>query len=230
MADKGLGRKFSPDDRDHQFLMTRKLAMPGLLLPSRKTWGIAPTALDQGNTGSCVGHGWANFLRCEPIKTNSGIDQLRWAIYDAAIQLDEWTDNDNDTARQLGTSVRAGAQAVTNFGRLKSYLWAFSLQPALEWVLTMGPIVLGTNWYRSMFTPDAKGVVEIKPFSPIDGGHCYLWRGANMNTGMATMTNSWGDSWGNSGDFLISFRDLERLIHEDGECATAIEQKLTKAG
>jgi hypothetical protein len=143
-----------------------------------------------------------------------------------ATQLDEWEDNNNDTDRQLGTSVRAGAEAVLKLGRLKSYLWAFDLQPAVEWVLTQGPIVLGTWWYDSMFRPDKEGIVKITPSSQVAGGHAYLWRGADTRRALALCSNSWGDEWGKSGDFYLSFKDMERLVHEDGECCTATEIKI----
>lgn len=226
MSKQQLGRRYSPDTRDLQFMVARRLGPAGTPLPSQKTWGIKPTALDQGETGSCVGHAWANFLRATPIQTNAGIDQLRWDIYDQATQLDEWDDNDNDVDRQFGTSIRAGAEAVTNMGRLKSYLWAFDLQSALEWVLTMGPIVLGTNWYSSFFRPDDEAIIKITPTARIEGGHAYLWRGANTRRALALCSNSWGDEWGKSGEFYLSFRDMERLIHEDGEGCTAVESRI----
>ena len=229
MAKTGaFGRRVSKDERDKQYLM-RRLLQPAteVVLPTRKTWAIAAKNLDQGDFGTCVGNGWANFLRCAPIQTTAD-ESMALKIYDAAITLDEWTDNDNDTDRQMGTSVRAGAEAVTNMGRLKSYLWAFELQPAVEWVLTMGPVVLGTNFYTSMFRPDAQGIVQIKPRDRIEGGHCYLWRGVDTKKALAHCVNSWGDSWNPvmSGDFLIPLRDVERLIHEDGEVSTAVQKKL----
>lgn len=225
----GFGRRVSKDERDKQYLMSRLLPPAAkVVLPTRKTWSIKAANLDQGQTGTCVGNGWANFLRCAPIQT-SATEATALQIYDAAILLDEWTDNDNDVARQEGTSVRAGAQAVTNMGRLKSYVWAFELQPAVEWVLTMGPVVLGTDWYSSFDRPDAQGIVQIKPGARIEGGHCYLWRGVDTKNALAHCSNSWGDSWGVSGNFHIPLRDLEKLIHDDGEACSAVEQKLKAA-
>lgn len=226
---RGFGRRVSKDERDKQYLM-RRLLPPAteVVLPTRKTWAIAAKNLDQTDYGVCVGCGWTNFLRCAPIQTTTHGMETVFQIYDYAIALDEWTDNDNDTDRQMGTSVRAGAEAVTKMGRLKSYLWAFELQPAVEWVLTMGPCVLGTNWYTSMFRPDAQGIVQIKPRDRVEGGHCFLWRGVDTRKALAHCVNSWGDGWNPvmSGDFLIPLRDVERLIREDGEVATAVEKRL----
>lgn len=226
MAKHGLGRRHSPDDRDRAYLMARRLAPAGTPLPTRKTWGIAATALDQGSTGTCVGQSCLNFLRADPIRTMAKSAPTAYELYEAATKIDQWPENDNDIRMEWGTSVRAGMQVLMSLGRLKSYLWAFDLQTALEFVLTHGPCVIGVNWYSSFYTPNAEGIISIKPNARIDGGHAILWRGADTKRGLARLSNSWGDDWGLSGDCLISFRDLERLIHEDGECATAIEQKV----
>ena len=227
-----FGRRFAADPRDRNFLMRRMLADPrALTLPTRKTWGIAKTALNQGKTGTCVGHAWRNFLRCAPIRTVTPKPSA-FDIYRSAVLKDPWPSNDSeaklpdgDSRLDDGTTVRAGAEAVTGFGLLKSYVWAFSLQPAVEWVLNEGPVVLGTNWYSS-FNPDAQGVVRITQRATVVGGHAYLWRGVDTRKALALCSNSWGDNWGQSGDFYMPFRDLERLIHEDGEACSAVQQKL----
>ena len=220
-----FGRRPSLDGRDKGFLMKRLLAPAGTVLPTSKTWRIAAQNLDQGKNGTCVGNAWTNFLRCAPIQSTAD-ESMALQIYDRAIQLDEWTDNDNDTARQMGTSVRAGAMAVAGMKRLASYLWAFDLQPAVEWVLTKGPVVLGTTWYSSMMKPDSAGIVQIKPRARAVGGHAYLWRGVDTKKALAYCCNSWGNDWGLSGNFAIPFRDLETLIHDDGEACTAVQRSL----
>ena len=230
-----LGRIVSIDEKDKKFLMARRLAAPGTAMPTSKTWAMNGKSLNQMSTGTCVGHAWKNFLRCAPIQTEKE-GPSQWDIYRKATGLDEWSDNDDeatlpdgDTGLDWGTSVRAGAQAVTAYGRLQSYLWAFELQPALEWVLTKGPIVLGVNWYSSFNKPDAEGIVKITPAARIEGGHAFLWRGANTKRALAACENSWGDGWARGGAFFIPLSALERLIHEQGECCTAIEQKLKAA-
>lgn len=229
----GFGRRFAPDLRDRNFLMRRMLPdVRKLALPTRKTWGINRNALNQGNTGTCVGHAWRNFLRCAPIRTAETEAPSAYDIYRSAVLTDPWKDNDNeaklpdgDSGLDSGTTVRAGAEAVQQFGLLKSYVWAFSLQSGVEWVLSEGPVVLGTNWYSS-FRPDAEGIVRITASASVDGGHAYLWRGVDTRRALALCSNSWGDKWGKSGDFYLPFRDLERLIHEDGEVCSAVQQKL----
>ena len=229
----GFGRRFAPDDRDRNFLMRRMLPdARRLALPTRKTWRINSSALHQRDTGTCVGHAWRNFLRCAPLRTEKD-GPSAFDIYRSAILKDPWSSNDQgktlpdyDVGLEFGTTVRAGAEALTEFGRLKSYVWAFSLQPAVEWVLTEGPVVLGTNWYSSFQRPDAEGIVRILPNARTTGGHAYLLRGVDTRRALALCSNSWGDPWGKSGEFLLPFRDLERLIHEDGEACSAVEKRL----
>lgn len=229
----GFGRRFAPDGRDRNYLMRRMLAdARALALPARKTWSIHGKALDQGNTGTCVGHAWRNFLRCAPIRTERG-GPSPFDIYRSAVLKDTWRANndearlpDRDPGLDFGTSVRAGAKAVTGFGRLKSYVWSFALQPVIEWVLTEGPVVLGTNWYSSFARPDRAGIVRIAPNAKVVGGHAYLLRGVDTRRALARCANSWGDGWGLSGEFLLPFRDLERLIQEDGEACSAVEKRL----
>lgn len=223
-----LGRRTHTDARDHKHLLHHHLT--AVKLPTSKTWVINSLHLDQGNTSSCVGHGWRNFLRCAPVRT-SAVKPSAFDIYRGAILLDPWKSNDAEAKlpdfspkMQSGTTVRAGAKAVTSLGLLDTYVWAFSLQPTIEWLLTKGPVVVGVNWYDSMFTPDAKGLVTISPNAANAGGHCFLLRGANQTTAMVTCTNSWGNGWGKKGDFLLSFKDLERLISENGEVCTAIQK------
>jgi len=122
---RGFGRIAPPNrDKDEMYLMRRALAAAGTALPTRKTWPINRLSLDQGQTGTCVGHAWRNFLRCAPLRTEKS-----------------------------------------------------------------GP-------------------------SPFD-----IYRSA--------VTNSWGDEWGKSGEFYLPFRDLERLIADNGEACTAVEKSLS---
>jgi len=202
-----------------------------LKLPTRKTWSINSGSLDQGNTGTCVGHGWRNFLRCAPLKTEK-TGPSAFDIYRAAVRVDSWSENDDeanlpdwDPGMDSGTSVRAGAKAVASFGRLAGYVWSFQLSDTVRWLKSRGPVVVGVNWYSS-FDPDAQGVVQIRPRASVLGGHAFLIRGADSKKALVRACNSWGEGWGRSGEFYIPFGDLERLIHEGGEVCAATEQRL----
>src|SRR5688572_11619582 len=85
-----LGRLASKDrDRDEEFLMRRRLGAAGKPLPTRKTWALRSAALNQGDTGTCVGHAWRNFLRCAPVMMEK-TGPSAYDIYRTAVPLDDW--------------------------------------------------------------------------------------------------------------------------------------------
>jgi hypothetical protein len=146
----------------------------------------------------------------------------QYDLYREMIAIDEWTDNDNDTQLQMGTSVRAGAKVFQNRGFLTTYGWEFSADPAIDHLCMFGPLVIGINFYGGMFTPDKEGF--IRPTGSIEGGHCMCLLGWSEKRGAIYGTNSWGSGWGVlKGRFWMAGEDFERLLSEDGECCSAME-------
>lgn len=227
----GLGRRISVDSRDHQFLM-RAVAPAVTPLPPRMIYRRGPL-LDQGKTGTCVGHAWRDWLTGAPVAIRTGPSPF--AIYDAATQVDEWTDNDHDTDRQMGTSVRAGAQVLSSLGHISTYLWAFNAEDVRQWMLGgRGGVVLGIQWLESFFTPDSEGIIRITT-NQVAGGHALFAFGFDDHEGMIYLQNSWGKDYGGwlvnkrpsyAGCVRLPLEDFDRLLREDGECATAIQQRV----
>lgn len=206
----GLGRRISKDHRDHKFLL--RALLPDAPRKPRKTWRLAWKG-NQGTTSMCVGYGWHGLLRAQPLlqRTPSPIE-----IYQGAQRNDEWPGEDYE-----GSSVRGGAKALQASGQIQSYGWAFDVGTVINWLATNGPVVLGTYWYKSMFTPDAIGMVALKGIR--SGGHCYLAIGYDDKLEVVVCQNSWGKTWGKKGRFYLRYADLDRLIKEDGEACTATE-------
>jgi len=218
--DFGLGRLAAPDANDHGFLMAAVL--PAAPPPSvdYKYWSQNGWWGDQNGYPQCVGYGWAHYLEDGPI-THSGPAPVvaPQYIYDEAQKVDEWAGTPHD-----GTSVRAGAKVLQAEGRISEYRWAFDIDTVVNALLTTGPVVVGTNWYRDMFYPDAKtGLIKVS--GALAGGHCYVLNGANRKTKLIRGKNSWSRDWGKRGNFYITFDDMDRLIKEDGEACLAVEVK-----
>jgi len=219
-----LGRIAAPDERDNEYLMTDVLPKR---LPIRKTrsWYANGAWYNQGNSSSCVGHGWAHYIEDGPI-THKGKVIDPFEVYTEAQKVDEWEGENYE-----GTSVRAGAKVLQANGSIKEYKWAFDLQTALEYVLEFGPVVLGIWWYTGMFEPDSKNVIKISGIK--EGGHAVLWNGANKKRRKARIKNSWGNgkilpkknNWGKDGHAEIDFDELDALIKDEGEACIAIENK-----
>jgi hypothetical protein len=236
---KGFGRIHKPDSRDLLYPMRALMATPEQpkvqRIVNQITYRRGPI-LDQGQTGTCVGHGWRAFMNGAPIMTSQGPTAME--IYDRATQLDDIPDNDHDTDRQMGSTVRGGAQVLMGIKDLATYVWASNVDDMLDWMLSgHGGVVMGTNWYRDMMDPDQNGVLHVR--GPVEGGHCWYVFGANETTETFTMQNSWGTEWGGwtqsgrhvfAGCARVSFTDMARLLREDGEACTATEQRLKKGG
>lgn len=224
----GLGRLIAPDERDRSFAMAPLIAVAPVAAPQVRNWRIPGRSIDQGSTATCVGHAWRNFLRCAPLQGERGPSP--WDIYREAVKLDPWPDNDaeahlpdGDRHFISGTSVRAGAKALQAAKHISNYLWAWDIDTMIQWLLTTGPVVVGTNWYDSMEEPDSRGIAKVTKEARVIGGHAYLARGANVHTELILFENSWGEEWGSRGTFYLRFSDVERLLKEEGEACTAVQ-------
>jgi hypothetical protein len=132
--------------------------------------------------------------------------------YRVAQANDQWPGENYD-----GSSTLGGAKAGLLFGAFKEYRWCFSLEDYILTLGYLGPILVGTNWYRSMFSPDTTGRVTVS--GRVSGGHEWMLRGVDPDREMFVARNSWGRGWGRDGDFRISFSDFDRLRKEDGDGA-----------
>lgn len=190
--------------------------------------------LDQRAEGACVGFAWAHELQAEPEVVPMTEAQAR-AIYKRAQQLDVWPGEQYE-----GTSVLGGVKAVrelkNNAGEpyIKEYRWAFGLADLARAVGYQGPVVIGVNWYTGMFNTDANGFIRVT--GSVAGGHSLLVVGVvvkrlainrfgpitsldevDLDNSYIVLHNSWGRDWGFGGRAKISFRDMQRLLAEQGD-------------
>jgi hypothetical protein len=216
-----LGRLHAPDPQDCDHMLRAIMGEAPPALPPYKYWAFFDQPLDQGREGSCVGHGWKHFLMAEPIRVSRpNVDPTAITIYHEAQKVDEFPGEDYE-----GTSVRAGAKYLQSRGIIGEYRWAFDLRTLAEFVLLTGPVVVGMNWYSSMDSPDAQGVVRITNGARIRGGHCWLILGRNEKKAMSECLNSWGIRFAKKGRFYVPDEYMERLIKENGEACSTVELK-----
>ncbi|MBC7088662.1 MAG: hypothetical protein H5T96_09405 [Tissierellales bacterium] len=220
MKNLGLGRKHSVDERDKAF------PMKSLLLSSSdrkfKYWCPNMWTGNQGQTSQCVAYSWCHWLAAGP-KTQPAARALRNGapadpanIYHMAQQVDEWPGDNYD-----GTSVRAGAKVLKSHGYIDSYYWAWNVEEVINALLTLGPVVVGTNWTERMFYPSDEGIIKLT--GRVAGGHAYLLDGISLTKGLIRIKNSWGREWGNKGFAYISIEDMNTLIQANGEACIATE-------
>ncbi len=212
--DRQFGRRYAPDPRDARFPM--RAALPARVAIVSKFYQIGPI-LDQGNTPQCVGYSGKQFLQSDPVQTMDGPSAEQ--LYHEAQQNDEWPGEDYD-----GTSVRGLAKALTNEGRLLSYVWGASAADVRDFLITQGTVIMGTDWLARMMTPDKTGLLKVS--GSVVGGHAYLLTGFDASRNCFQMTNSWGEGWGLKGQAYIRFADLDKLIAAQGEACAALEQAI----
>lgn len=125
--------------------------------------------------------------------------------------------------RYEGTAVLAGMKILQQLGYIKEYRWAFGLDDLVMAVGYKGPVVLGLNWYESMFEPHACGYLHVS--GDVAGGHVILCKAVNVPERYFVLHNSWGSEWGRGGDARISWEEMDRLLHEDGEAVVPVGRR-----
>jgi hypothetical protein len=214
VKDRRLARLRQFDERSRQYPIRTRVS-------GKKTrnylWRCTPH-LNQGEEGACVGFSVTHELSsrpCEISRLNAkfAVEQIYWE----AQRLDDWNGGSYPGAKPKydGTSVLCGIKAAQKLGYILEYRWAFSLQDLVMAVGHVGPAVLGLNWYEEMFDPKSCGHLHIG--GEAAGGHAILCKGVNVDQRYFILHNSWGPRWGSSGDARISWDEMDRLLHEDGE-------------
>lgn len=229
-ADPRLDRLVEFDEASRKYGL-RQLPWVAQLPLQDRLWAD-PIRLDQGPDGACVGFGWAAELAADPVPITGVTNKFaKEKLYWGAQRRDEYPGGSYPGASPVseGSSVLAGAKEVRARGFILGYHWCFSIQDVYQ-ALQVGPVVVGTNWYNSMFDPEPHGWLKIDPASGVAGGHCYLLRGITVRPSGVSLrvTNSWGTSWGQNGEAYALGTDFAKLLADDGEACVPIGRKVAK--
>jgi hypothetical protein len=191
-----------------------------------KLWADAEVVLDQGQTPHCGGFGGCQFGNTDPVDDKYGNPDGEKLYYEAKVI-------DGEPNQENGTSVRSVVQALVNRGRVGTYAFSTNIETLKKFVLTNGPIMVGSDWLDGMFTPDANGYVV--PTGNVAGGHFYLLRGFLpaipspqgvpfvVKEDTFAFLNSWGPNWAASGYFYMTVKDFASVFANGGEACAAVE-------
>lgn len=133
-----------------------------------------------------------------------------------------WPPND------VGSSGPAAAQAAENDGYFGKYLHGFTWAEFQSAIATQ-PVMIGSVWTDSMFTPNSDGVISVGDVNNGDGGHEYSVRAVLYTRNLVLMRNHWYAEdnvtpWSNTSDGIkqpgeayITIPDFKRLLAAQGD-------------
>lgn len=210
--------KYSDVTQTHWWKAFNHLANASGVVPptptTDKIWR-ANFQLDQGDTGHCVGFGWAGWSNAEPIENVYDNDDGHEIYYETKVI-------EGKPGNESGAYPRDGAEAMRARKRLNTYAFADSIETILTHLRTKGPVGIGTDWTYDMFQPDSNGFV--KPTGEYAGGHWYLLYGVEGD--VLLFKNSWGSGWGDNGSFRMTIPDFQILMNAYAEVIASVELPL----
>lgn len=218
--DPRLDRILQFDERSLGFGIRGVLDPATQAQPVTRLWSVpaGSPVLDQGREGACVGFGVTNELRFDPVPV-PGLDAVfaHDQIYWPAQRRDNQPGGSYPGASPVyeGTSVLAGVQQARSMGFYGQFRWAFGEADLALAVSHAGPAILGLNWWTGMFRPDTAGY--LRRTGRVEGGHCILCIGINVEGGYYTVYNSWGPTWGAGGRAKIARNIMAALLADNGE-------------
>jgi hypothetical protein len=192
--------------------------------PAKKDiqWVTNAPVLDQGDLGSCTGNALTQCLNTTKFaKSRPGGRYLKEAnavsLYSMATVLDD--DPQNYPPTDTGSDGVSVCKAGVKQGYLAGYTHAFGFDHFAD-SMAISPMIVGTNWYSGMMTPDKSGLVKVR--GNFEGGHEYLAIGISYSLQLVKFENSWSADWGKKGFFYMSFADFRLLLSQDGDATMPI--------
>lgn len=171
--------------------------------PDSKVWELNTGVLDQEDTPHCGGFGgcqWSNVAPVENTYQNSDGHALYYEI--KVLEGDPGAEN--------GVYSEDVPKALKARKRLNSYAFAKNVDEIKTWLLTKGPVMMGTDWTYDMFDTDSNGFVSVTGSTA--GGHFWVLRGYVSDGDYFEAVNSWGESWGKKGTFKLHPKGLATLL------------------
>lgn len=207
------GRLAIEDPRSAHHLMAMVIEPKPLeALPKKMYHQPGPVINQQGS--SCVGASSQHLLECTPIPVTVGQPGYL-NIYKGALDRDH-IPGTADT----GTTIIAGMKYLQEIGKIERYVWAESMDSLVRWILTQGPVIMGTLWRDQMWETDSRGV--IRSAGNVVGGHAWMVYG--YENGWFRCQQSWGSNWGLKGRFWVYYTDMKKmLMDEAGEACSPSE-------
>lgn len=178
---------------------------------------------DQGNIGACTANAALGCLITVPFATpgRAFTEADAVALYGEETQLDEAQIPGVYPPVDTGSTGPWSMLALQKRGLIRGYQHITDYVTALNVLLT-SPISIGVTWYKSMFTPDANGLIKVDQSSGIAGGHQVCVVGVDATNKLIKIRNSWGTSWAQGGYCFMSWDDFAFLMNNGGDAVVPV--------
>ncbi len=211
-----------------------------------QTWYL-PTSLDQGPYGTCVPNAWTHLMMGSPVQhpdrpllalanqppKSAGSDAwwADWGTFTIPVAGEKYavklydTIHDGvmeakDPARTNGCDTEDGAKVLLKRGLISAYYRARTVEEVVQAILTHGPVVFASGWYRSMDNYHRAynhSWLNVDLGSGLRGYHAYLLDAVNTaptdgSPPWVRLHNSWGWAEGDGGCYRVSIEDLHVLF------------------
>ena len=174
---------------------------------------------NQGGLGSCTANAALGCLVTAPY-ARSGVSYTEddaIQLYEVETALDAYVfGGKHYPPDDTGSTGPWSMMALQQTGKIDGFVHTTSAHTALR-LLNSGPISIGIQWYKSMFTPDASNNIHVDESSGVAGGHQVCVISNDVSSQRIKIRNSWGANWGNQGHAWLSWGDFDFLLQNGGD-------------
>ena len=243
-------RKDKRDENDYLLRATTRKAIPDIVNLS----SILPAVRDQGNQGSCVGHGIGGIITGKAIQLGVFEEWFspRWIYYLGRL-LGGYVDEDN------GTEPRLALEGLVKYGCLLESAWQYKSdfdaspppdaayaealkRPLLSYSRVVDGfdgicsalagdnlVAIGSPWPDKWNNIGADGELpRLLCWDEASGGHETFLYGYNRATKIIDGQNSWNTWWGDNGHYHMPASALNWFKKKGGYDAHIVQVNWTK--
>lgn len=210
------------DPRDYLFA-SRPLAPAAAAIDRKFYTMVNPDfRINQGNEGTCVGHGDTNLLMAGASEHKAYPDfQTEELAHQFARRL--YLEASGDTTYKQGMQPRDACAKLLDWGLIDSYWSVPQVDDVITALLTYGPVGLTLPWYFSMYDNQASMSkvygnwwIKVNMDSDLAGYHWVVATGVDLDPDDGAppwfrIENSWGSGWGYNGTGRLTVENFRRL-------------------